>query len=225
MSTADSRSAVSEEICSYIDQHAYPFALFNGESHTMDHRQGFLQDVTTYANIWFKQPEHNDIEEFLQHFPPVYNWDYFDNKAMWHRNATPVYAAFRAHCLRLIKQWKHETALHRYLSEKPFLATALGFDGIPSQDRLWKDWNRYFSEDDRKLIAEAAEEIVNIARYRNVPAPDEVFRPDETAGGRIAIRTARACATSRARRRKRSGSTPSRSSPARTTCSATRTAT
>ncbi|WP_211611466.1 transposase [Halorientalis persicus] len=100
---------------------------------------------------------------------------------MWHRNATPVYAAFRAHCLRLIKQWKHETALHRYLSEKPFLATALGFDGIPSQDRLWKDWNRYFSEDDRELIAEAAEEIVNIARYRNVPAPDEVFRPDETA--------------------------------------------
>ncbi|WP_026190346.1 transposase [Halomicrobium katesii] len=90
----------------------------------------------------------------------------------------PWGAVFRAHVLRCVNGWKHEQALHTYLEGKPGLCTDLGFDGLPDQSTLWRAWNDRLT-DVQDAIQDAAEVVVDVARYHDIPAPDPEFLPDQ----------------------------------------------
>ncbi|CQH61804.1 ISH7-type transposase HhuIRS4 [Halobacterium hubeiense] len=93
----------------------------------------------------------------------------------------PWEAVFRAHVLRCVKGWKNSTALHTYLKAKPFLTSELGFNDIPDQSTLWRAWEDRLA-DVQEAVRTAAEVVVDIARYHDIPAPEPEFLPDQPTG-------------------------------------------
>jgi len=87
-------------------------------------------------------------------------------------------AVFRAHVLRLIKNWTNCTALETYLEGNRELQHRLGFDGMPDQSTLWRAWNDRLSGV-REAVRTAAEVVVAVARKWDIPAPEPEFRPDD----------------------------------------------
>ncbi|ELZ03529.1 transposase (ISH7), partial [Natrialba chahannaoensis JCM 10990] len=72
----------------------------------------------------------------------------------------PWNAVFRAHVLRCVKGWKNATALYKYLKQKPFLCTQLGFEDIPDQSTLWRAWEDRLA-DVQEAVHTAAEVVVD----------------------------------------------------------------
>lgn len=110
----------------------------------------------------------------------------------------PWGAIFRAHVLRLVKGWKHDTALHRFLKAKPFLVTKLGFDDIPDQSTLWRAWE-YRLDKVHDAVRAAAEVVVETAHDHDIPAPDPGFLPDPREDTDVTERTERNIATRHAK--------------------------
>lgn len=117
------------------------------------------------------------LEDLVANIPAKYLklYDPYDHEQ---GDPKPWDAVFRAHVLRCVKGWKHATSLHKYLKMKPFLCTQLGFEDIPDQSTLWRGWEDRLEEvqDD---VRDAAEVVVDIARYHEIAAPDPDFLPDQ----------------------------------------------
>ena len=111
----------------------------------------------------------------------------------WHGTATDVRALIRTHVLRLVKGWKNETAVVTYFRERIGLAEAYGYDSIEdvSQSKLWRAWNKRYSETLKQAIEYTAEMLVETARFYGLPAPDDVFRPSEHTQPNASERTER----------------------------------
>jgi IS4 transposase len=86
--------------------------------------------------------------------------------------------------------WR-EKRLVRYFEETPDMAHAYGFEHTdnetgmsrsthPKQSRLWELWNNSFPVVTKKFCRAVAEALVAFARERGIPAPDEVFQPEES---------------------------------------------
>jgi len=110
---------------------------------------------------------------------PMEGYRLYDDYNHLEGNPKPFGAAVRAHILRCVKGWRHETALYRYFCEQPVVATQLGFDGIPDQSTLYRAWHKRFSDKVREDIHDAAEIVVEYARDHGLPVPDEAFTPPE----------------------------------------------
>lgn len=119
-----------------------------------------------------------DVEDLITEVPAKYLelHDQYDHSQ---GDPYPWEAVFRAHVLRLVKGWKHETALHTYLKKKPFLTADLGFESIPDQSTLWRAWEHRFTDDIRDAIVDTAEVVVEAARSFDAPAPDPNFLPGD----------------------------------------------
>lgn len=48
---------------------------------------------------------------------------------------------FRVFLLETLHGWDHETALLEYLDQQPELCEELGFETIPDQSTLWRNWH------------------------------------------------------------------------------------
>jgi hypothetical protein len=49
----------------------------------------------------------------------------------------------------------------------------------PTQSRLWEMWHEAFSDELRDIYRDVATELVELAREAGIPAPDDVFQPDD----------------------------------------------
>lgn len=135
-------------------------------------------DAAAFTEEWFTHPEHTDVEEVICHLP-LDPWKFGYEITDWHSKRKPR-ALLRAHLLRIVKGWGGETALVNYLDDEPELVAALGFeDGLASKSTLWRVWNDgRFSSKHKAVLRTIGQVLVNVAREHDVPAPDEVFRPE-----------------------------------------------
>ena len=97
----------------------------------------------------------------------------------WHGTATNVHALVRTHVLRLVKGWKNASAVVTYLQQRPDLVALYGYDDVDDveQSKLWRAWNKRFSDALKEAIELTADVLVRVARAHGVPAPDSIFRP------------------------------------------------
>ena len=115
-----------------------------------------------------------------------------DSRATWHRNYTPLAPWIRAHVLKLAMGWNGEKQLADHLEANPELTRAYGFIDTflteeseriqpqpPTQSRLWEIWNEELSDDLRNICLDVATALVELAREEGIPAPDDVFQPDD----------------------------------------------
>lgn len=112
---------------------------------------------------------------------------------VWHGTATDIQPLFRTHVLRLVKGWKHESTVVRYLEHHPELIDAYGYDSPDDlqQSKLWRAWNKRYSDTLKTAIEETADILVTTARRKGVPAPDDIFRPSLDTKERVSERTER----------------------------------
>jgi putative transposase len=143
----------------------------------MSYREMVRGVIHTRPNIYeMKHDELPSLEWLIAQVPAFY-LKFLDDYDHSQGSPKPWEAIFRAHVLRLVKGWKHDTALRTYLKAKPFLVTELGFDDIPDQSTLWRAWNDRL-EPVHEAVREAAEVVVESAREHGIPAPDPEFMPD-----------------------------------------------
>lgn len=152
--------------------------LVEARSFDMTFREMVDGVLTTYPRE--QQVRHDrsvTLEDIVAEVPACYLrfYDTFDHEQ---GDPKPWEAVFRAHVLRCVKGWKGETTLWKYLKQKPFLTTQLGFDEIPDQSTLWRAWEDRL-KDVRDAVRDAAEVVVDIARYHDIPAPEPEFLPDQ----------------------------------------------
>jgi len=176
--TTESRRAVAQSLVSG-ERWQWPSSLGPDPEFDRDDTDSLVIDAQRFAWAWFKREEHTDVDELVAEM----RLDYFDwsdhvDVALWHRNTKGVERWVKAHILREIKGWDGESQLVEYLERKPFLASRLGFYGVPNQSDLWKWRHGKFSDELEETIGRMAAEIVAVARERKIPCPDEVFRPD-----------------------------------------------
>jgi hypothetical protein len=151
-----------------------------------------------------------------------------DSRATWHRNYTPLAPWIKAHVLKLAMGWNGEKQLAEHFEKHPTLAGEYGFVSNnstarpetmcltpPAQSRLWKLWHEEFGDELRGICREIVKELVELAREAGIPAPDDVFQPDDEQSTSERPETRLI-----AERPRRSGSTPSRSSPRNSSSSA-----
>ncbi|MFB6103418.1 MAG: transposase [Haloplanus sp.] len=113
-----------------------------------------------------------------------------DSRVEWHRNYTPLQRWVRAHILREARGWNIEQ-LQTHLEDHPEYAMELGFierdddsrqatPDPPGYTQLRDMWEEEFSPRMQGAIQVIAERLVELARDEGIPAPDDVFTPDET---------------------------------------------
>ena len=129
----------------------------------------------------YEQQYHYDrstsLEDLVANVPASY-LRFYDSYDHAQGEPKPWDAVFRAHVLRCVKGWKNVTALYRYLKQEPFLCTQLGFEDIPDQSTLWRAWENRLV-DVQEAVRDAAEVVVDIARYHDIPAPEPEFLPNQ----------------------------------------------
>ncbi len=119
-----------------------------------------------------------------------------DARATWHRNYTPLAPWIRAHVLKQAMDWNGEKQLADHFEGHPTLAVEYGFVGDgptaqpetvrsnpPAQSRLWEIWHEEFSDVLRDICRDIASELVELAREKGIPVPDDVFQPDDEQNG------------------------------------------
>jgi putative transposase len=119
-----------------------------------------------------------DVEDLVANAPAQY-LELHDRYDHAQGSPHPWAAVFRAHVLRLVKGYKHESALCTYLDANPALATELGFESVPDQSTLWRAWENRFTEDIHEAIRTTAEVAVEQARRFDAPAPSPDFLPED----------------------------------------------
>lgn len=132
-----------------------------------------VQDLVSYLNVDGKIP---------------------DERAQWHRNYTPIEPWFRAHVYRCILdeslnsfqerlQNNPQTAIQFRLREDiteqrpPFSVDDTAKQ--PSYSQLYDIWHDTFSTRTRGACYIIAQRLVERARDESIPAPEDVFRPDD----------------------------------------------
>lgn len=144
----------------------------------------------------FKRPvrdtDNPDVETFLTFL--TWNGIIPDDRAEWHRNYTPLDRWVKAHILRLIRGDTH-SGIADYLRANPLQATELGFydddasaieeyddspdnPGPAGYSQLYDIWNDTFTPRTRAACQIIAERLVQYAREKGFPAPEDVFRPE-----------------------------------------------
>lgn len=118
-----------------------------------------------------------------------------DDRAEWHRNYTPIRRWILAHIVRLVRGDSHQ-GLIKYFEEDEQRAARLGFfdngqsviekydesgdnEGVPGYTQLRDMWEEHFTARTRGACIVIAERLVQLAREHGLPAPDEVFRPED----------------------------------------------
>lgn len=94
-----------------------------------------------------------------------------------------------------VEDWNGEQQLADHFEKHPELAVAYGFvdddptaqpetvrSNPPAQSRLWEMWHEEFNDELQDIYRNVAFELVELARKEGIPAPDDVFRPDEPLG-------------------------------------------
>lgn len=175
--TEDSKRRVGEAIAEYFARDLFATTLGPSPSYDADDPAYLRHDVLTWCLVWFKQPEHDDLDEGIAHLPDL-QFEYEYDADLNHPNVNPPDAMARAHMLRIAHGWGYSTALHDYLKSNPHLLSPMGFDTIPRQSTLHRGWNR-FSDEHQEAIREATIQVVGAARNYDVPAPSKVFRPQQ----------------------------------------------
>jgi IS4 transposase len=142
-------------------------------------------------------PFFEDDDPHVESLIHYLNWsgEIPDNRAEWHRNYTPIDRWFRAHLLRRIRGDTHQELLEA-LKDDANLAARLGFfdgdasaidefdntgsgHGIPSYTQIRDMWEEEFSARTRGACTVLAERLVEYAREKGLPAPEDVFRPGD----------------------------------------------
>ena len=142
-----------------------------------DDTQYITGDISRWAQLWYKQPEHDDLDEGIAHLPlSLFEFDY--DAATWHHNTIDTEAIVRAHILRIAHGWEYCKSLHTYLKQQPHLLGPMGLDSIPDQSTLSRAWKK-FGDDHQEAIEEATLRLVGVARYYDVPAPARAFRTQQ----------------------------------------------
>jgi putative transposase len=136
---------------------------------------GVLQSVPANSHRYYNRAP--TLEELVFKVQPRYLrfYDPYDHEQ---GDPKPFEAIFRAHVFRLVKGWKHEQSLHKYLEAHPWLAQQLGFDEIPDQSTLWRGWENRL-RDLHEAVHTAAEVVIETARAHEIPAPEKEFLPDK----------------------------------------------
>lgn len=159
------------------------FAAYNGERTNASTRDMTWREMTEYAieslpaNCHRFNNRQPALEEFVFEVQPRYLrfYDPYDHEQ---GNPKPFEAIFRAHVLRLVKGWKHEQSLAKYLELHPWLCQQLGFDDIPDQSTLWRGWEDRL-KDVQDAVHTAAEVVIETARNHDIPAPEKEFLPNK----------------------------------------------
>ncbi len=94
-----------------------------------------------------------------------------DSRATWHRNYTPLAPWVRAHVLKLAMEYG-------FVGGEP-TDPENGQPNPPTQSRLWEIWHEEFSDELRDICRDVATELVDLAREEGIPAPDNVFQPED----------------------------------------------
>jgi IS4 transposase len=162
-------------------------SLYDLGDHSADgSHNGCCQFTLHYVGAASDNPTIEDLIGDLSVDP-----DLPDSRATWHRNYTPLVPWMRAHILKLAMGWNGETQLADHFEKHPRMAVAYGFiddpaeeskrirPDPPAQSRLWEMWHEEFSDDLRDICRDVATELVELAREAGIPAPDDVFQPDD----------------------------------------------
>lgn len=110
-----------------------------------------------------------------------------DPRAQHHWKWTPLNRWVRAHILREARGLTIK-GLHEYLEDHPYVAADLGFltdeyegfhEDTPGYTNLRDMWKETFTSRLQGACKVLAERLVHLARDHGLPAPDDVFVPDE----------------------------------------------
>jgi IS4 transposase len=170
---------------------------------TLFHKGGRISlDAGGYPDDWVMQwnvdmyyddlPDPAEVVAAVKFAPGEYphgDYGFSDERADWHRNTKPMHVWMRAHVYRLLRDWGDQR-LADWFNENTVHAREFGFTGnddglgrftaeAPSQSRLWEVWNEEFSESDRKVCQEVAEQLFLELFMHDVPVPVGPFEPEE----------------------------------------------
>lgn len=111
-----------------------------------------------------------------------------DDRAEWHRNYTATEAWMRAHILREVHGWTIKRTADQLAKERD-MPQMLGFwdegpvmgdpGDPPSYTQLREMWEDEFTDRHRGAVTVVAERLVEYCRENGIPAPDDVFVPDD----------------------------------------------
>jgi hypothetical protein len=136
---------------------------------------GLESDVRVVAETWFDHEGHSSVKEFVYALPLAYFQfnihDRYEGSTHY-----PMDALFRVFVLKELHGWAHETALVNYLGDRPKLCEQLGFETIPDQSTLWRNWHERFTADLRETVETAARTILIKAQNAGVSVPREPTR-------------------------------------------------
>lgn len=180
MSTnAESHREIGQALRTHLERGTFHTTRGTDTDYPRGSPDGLVQDVHTFAALWFKNEGPDTKPEYCIARVPFELFDFDYKIADWHPEAIDVEIIARAHVLRVAKGWNNHSTLAGYLENKPELAETMGFESPPSKKTLWKAWDKRFSDRHKDALERCAEEIVTLARYYDVPAPARAFQPDE----------------------------------------------
>ena len=136
-STRDSRRTVFRTIAetTYSEWPAYDSTPLYDRSSL----SALETDIQTIAQTWFDYDAHESVKKFICHLPPTYiEFGPHDRYTGMTRYAMDT--LFRVFLLKQLQGWDYETALVKYLDQRPSLCQQLGLNTIPDQSTLWRSW-------------------------------------------------------------------------------------
>lgn len=129
-------------------------------------------------------------EPKIRHIAPLLNFsgEIPDDRAAWHHNFTPIRSWMLAHIYREVNGWSIKKTADRLAAERD-LPQMLGFfaegpvkgdpGDPPSYTQLRDMWEEEFTARHRGTVKVIADRLVQYCRNNGIPAPEEVFRPEE----------------------------------------------
>jgi IS4 transposase len=132
---------------------------------------------------YFSEPEIAHIAPLLK-----FSGDIPDDRAAWHHNYTPINSWMSAHIYREVNGWSIKETADRLAAERD-LPQMLGFfeegpvkgdpGDPPSYTQLRDMWEEEFTPRHRGAVKVIANRLVQYCRNNGIPAPEEVFQPEE----------------------------------------------
>lgn len=151
-------------------------------------------EVPTILQYKLREGDYSALHELVADLDIIYSvHPPDDSRAGWHHNTHGYTVWLRAHIFRLAKGWGTQQAADWFAENTPetrcfgFAANGRGLERFagdpPSQSRLWEVYNEEFTDQYREFCQTVAEDIVEYARDNGIPAPDDVFEPDDDRDG------------------------------------------
>ena len=157
------------------DDHPKQSRFFDSESESVgDELDGFVADVTTIVQARREHAtEYADIETLVCRLPIDHLAFAANDSLAPYSGPYPMALLVRAFMIEEINNWD-ETALHDHLRANPSLRQDLGFETLPDQSTLWREWNERFSAELRDAVRNCADSIVTVARACEIPLLDRI---------------------------------------------------